>query len=1259
MGRRTLEFDWSQTALGPIETWPQSLRTAVRIMLDSRYAMWLGWGPDLIFFYNDAYASMTLGPKHPWALGRAASEVWSEIWTEIGPRAKSVLEMGKATWDEGLLLFLERSGNPEETYHTFSYSPVPDDAGHVGGLLCVVTEDTKRTIGERRLRTLRELAARTTDESDSAEVACRTACRILDGNPQDIPFAIIYLVEPGGRQALLAGTSGFSGNFEFAPESINLQNGDDPWRLQTIYAKAHDSLVVALDTKSPTLPAGPWSNPPHRAIVLPLSKPGQSQVAGMLVSGISARLTLDDDYRGFFDLLSGQIASSVASARAYEEERRRAQSLAELDRAKTTFFSNVSHEFRTPLTLMLGPIEDLLQESGRSLPTQFLETLQTVHRNGLRLQRLVNALLDFSRIEAGRVQAEYRPTDLAAFTSDLASVFRAAIEKAGMRFIVDCHPIGEFAYIDRDMWEKIVFNLLSNAFKYTMQGEIAVALRKNGKQIELLVSDTGIGIAEEEMPRLFERFHRIRGAQSRTLEGTGIGLALVQELIKLHGGWISAESVPGKGTTFLVSIPLGHAHLPRHEVSQELSDPLITSARIPFFEEAMRWSPDENPTPWNVAEIDPSHESKASSTDADQSALVLVVDDNADMRGYVARLLRERFHVREAVDGIAALKAMEEQLPSLILTDVMMPRLDGFGLLRELRASERTREIPVIMLSARAGEESIVDGMEAGADDYLVKPFSARELIARVTAHLQMSRLRKEAALRERTLLETVQSSEERFRRAADAVNGIIYEYDLASNSVIRTRGLREVMGYDPEQVPPTATWWGEQIHPDDRPQIDKISLENALRTQQGITAHYRIRHRDGRWLHVEDRAIVLGDDEGRPTKVIGCTVDISERKAAEQALLEADRRKDEFLATLAHELRNPLAPMRNALGILDHEASDTASLELARQVMRRQLEQMVRLIDDLLDLGRISGGRIELRKERIDLVVAIQNAIETSRPLLDEFKHEFRVAYPESPVFVEGDRARLSQVFSNLLNNAARYTPQQGRVVLSIEKAEDHAVISINDNGVGIPEEMLERIFDMFTQVDRSLQGSRDGLGIGLTLVKRLVHKHGGTVTAQSDGRGRGSRFVVRLPLAKSQVTETSLNQSRTKLKDSKSRRILVVDDNIDSATSLAMMLKIMGHESFVAHDGVEAVEKALAIKPNLILMDVGMPKMNGYDATRLIRTSLPSEVVHIAALTGWGQDDDRRQSAEAGCDSHLVKPVKLDDLKSLLANLPSVATA
>ncbi len=411
-----------------------------------------------------------------------------------------------------------------------------------------------------------------------------------------------------------------------------------------------------------------------------------------------------------------------------------------------------------------------------------------------------------------------------------------------------------------------------------------------------------------------------------------------------------------------------------------------------------------------------------------------------------------------------------------------------------------------------------------------------------------------------------------------------------------------------------------------------------------------------GRWYDVY--AYRLGGPDSRRVGIL--FTDITDRKRVEDNLRqmaadlsEADRRKDEFLATLAHELRNPLAPLRNGLQVMKLARDDAEAVEQARSMMERQLGQMVRLIDDLMDLSRISRGKVELRKERVELAKVVQHAVETSRPLIEASGHDLTIQVPPDPIYVDADLTRLAQVFSNLLNNAAKYTEEGGSVTLTVERQGSDAVVSVRDTGVGIPAHMLPKVFEMFTQVDRTLERSQGGLGIGLSLVKGLVEMHGGSVEARSEGHGMGSEFVVRLPVVLSLAGERRGEEGGEQIPATARRRILVVDDNRDAALSLAMMLKIMGNETQTAHDGLEALAVAAAFRPDVILLDIGMPKLNGYDACRRIREQPWGRAVVLVAQTGWGQEDDRRRSQEAGFDFHMVKPVEPAALEKLLESV------
>lgn len=741
MGALIRAIDWTETGLGAIETWPQSLQTAVSICLFSQFPIHIWWGPEFVEIYNDAYRPILGSAKHPASMGQRGEVTSAEIWHIIGPMLRNVYENAVSTWSENLMLPMDRYGFTEETYFTLSYSPIFVEAGNVGGVFTVVTETTRQVLGERRLRTLHRLSEHTSD-AKTAEDACRRAGETLSENREDVPFSLIYLLNEPGTQAQLVGSSGIETHLELNPPVIDLSNDStSPWQLSDVLATSQYIHITNLTSRFSTLPPSPWEEHTHTALVLPISSSGVGKITGFLIGGISARLQLDEEYQHFYELIAGHVASAIANARAYEDERKRADALAELDHAKTEFFSNISHEFRTPLTLMLNPVQDMLNGQIGSLSPDVHQHLEVIHRNNLRLLKLVNTLLDFSRIQSNRIQASFEPTDLAELTTDLASMFRSAVERAGLRYSVQCASLPEPVYVDQEMWEKIVLNLLSNAFKFTFEGEIEVRLQAVNDHVELSVRDTGVGIAPHHLDRIFERFSRIQGVKSRTHEGSGIGLSLVEELVHFHDGQIRVASVLGVGSTFTVSIPLGHSHLPSEQIGGLSRFTSTSSGALSYIQEALGWLSDETA-------INPSGVTDQPISDPEmfgiQTFHILIADDNTDMRGYLQRLLEKRYRVDVVSDGVAALAFARLHTPDLIIADVMMPNLDGIQLVQEIRSSSQGPQTPIILVSARAGEEAQIEGLLTGADDYLVKPFSARELMARVEGQLKLAQLRRE-----------------------------------------------------------------------------------------------------------------------------------------------------------------------------------------------------------------------------------------------------------------------------------------------------------------------------------------------------------------------------------------------------------------------------------------------------------------------------------------------------------------------------------
>jgi PAS domain S-box-containing protein len=886
LGHLIRQHDWSSTPLGPIPFWPQSLKTAVNLMLNSQHPIWIGWGPEMTFLYNDAYISVLSLAKHPGSLGRPASEVWAEIWPYCGPLAERVFVRGEASYVNDVQLFMSRGEYLEETYYSFSYSAIYDESGKVAGLFCPSTETTAKVLHTRRLRTLSELSAKALLEK-SSEAACASAIETISQNPDDIPFSLLYLLSPDRNSATLESAGVIAkGVAGVSPREISVSGSGESglWPIREIIETSQPSLVSVAAVSS--LPLGPGRRPVGEAFVLPVSTPGQSQPIGVLIVGVNPTRKLDAEYRTFFSLIADQVGTAIQNARAAEEEKRRAEALAEIDRAKTLFFSNVSHEFRTPLTLMLAPLEDILGDA-HELSPEYRERLQMAHRNSLRLLKLVNTLLDFSRIEAGRMQAVYQPTELSTLTAELAGMFQSATERAGLRLIVNCSPLAQPVYIDQEMWEKIVFNLLSNAFKFTFDGEIEVAVREVAGAAQFSVRDTGIGIAEREIPLLFQRFYRVKGARGRTFEGSGIGLSLVDELVRLHGGTVSVQSQPNLGSTFTIAIPFGKDHLPADRIEAPRTLESTALRGDAYVQEALRWLPgsdflsEELPATVSAAPANtlPHHQPPA-----EPYSRILVADDNADMREYVQRLLSGHYKVEFAADGESALGLARQHPPDLILADVMMPRLDGFALLRAVRGDETLKSTPVILLSARAGEEARIEGFQSGADDYLVKPFSARELMARVRAHLAMARFRQEAAALERRL----RLDAELLAAIVASSDDAMIRKDMDGKIMSWNKGAERIFGYTASEAV------GQHITliiPPER-RDEETNILSRLRQGEHIDHFHTVRVRkDGSAVDVSLSISPIRDSSGRIVGASKVARDVSAQVRSEKALRESEER--------------------------------------------------------------------------------------------------------------------------------------------------------------------------------------------------------------------------------------------------------------------------------------------------------------------------------------------------------------------------------
>ncbi|WP_279608947.1 ATP-binding protein [Burkholderia gladioli] len=1239
MSRRVAEFDWARTPLGPSAQWPQNLRSALSLCLSSRFPILLFWGSEFRMLYNDAYVPFLGQAKHPEALGSPADICWREIWGRIGPMLEGVTRSGEATWSDDEQFFFDRALPREEVYVTFTYGPIfSEDERRVDGIFVPCTETTEKIVSARRLDTLRQLGARS-GETRELDDACRRIAAALSENRFDVSFAALYRAEaePGGE-----GEPRFSLLASMGLEAAALE--PSAWPLASVQASGQP-LVLELPEEGAVLPGGAWPEPSTLARVVPLRWSGDGRVDGAVVLGVSPRRPLDAAYLSFQELVAGNIETAIANALAYQQERRRAEALIELDRGKTAFFSNISHEFRTPLTLLLGPLEEAC--ANPQVPEGVRAQLGIAHGNSRRLLRLVNALLDFAQIEAGRLRASFRSTDLAALTRDIASPFRSMIERAGLRLAVECEALGEPVHVDAELWEKVLSNLLSNAFKFTLQGAIEVRLRREGRHAVCEVADTGIGVAADALPRLFERFYRVAGNAGRSMEGTGIGLALARELVGLHGGTIEAASEVGRGTTFTIRLPFGTAHLPAESLAAEPARP----AR-PLVEEALPWLPSGGGAA-APGRAEPGGDRRFAST---FGARIVVADDNADMRDYLLALLGGAYRVEAVDDGRLALAAARREPPDLVLTDVMMPNLDGFALREALRAEAATREVPVIMLSARAGEQARIEAIDAGVDDYLVKPFSARELLARIGAVLE-----RDAELRERRAVQ------ERLRRRTAQIETLL---DVAPIGVLlidadgrfvevnpaarRALGLRrDLLGRDFREV--TRLIWR-------RAYADEIIgiFQRTLETGERFFTPERVETRldTGRTEFYEWQVDRIGLPDGRHGLVCYFR-DVSAQVQARQRMQHADRQKDEFLAMLAHELRNPLAPVRHCVELLAASPEDARVPGRVTPILMRQTGILGRLVEDLLEVSRITRGLVTLRREPVRLDSIVEQAVEAARPLFEARGHALAV-HGDPALTVLGDPTRLVQCVLNLLNNAAKYTEPGGAIRVESVRREARAVIGVTDNGRGIPAELLPHVFNLFVQGERTPDRRDGGLGIGLSIVAELVARHGGSVAADSAGPGLGARFEIALPLHAAEPGVVSGDAPVPALDGANAlddaphaphaRRVLVVDDNQDAANALAALLETDGHQVTVAYSAPEALALAESLRPDAVLLDIGLPGMDGHEVARRMRASPRLRRAQLIAVTGYGQASDRENSMSAGFDAHLVKPVAVPLLQRML---------
>lgn len=1101
--------DWSKTLVGPVDLWPQTLKSTIHTLLRSRFAMCLWWGPHLVQFYNDAYRA-SLGKsdeKHPRALGSPGPETWGEAWPIIEPQIKQVIEAGVATWNVNHLVPIFRDGILAEAYWTYSYSPVYDEFEKIGGVLVTVTETTEQVFSERQLTFVEELS-RTTLRARTTIEACVLTARAFQTNPRDIPFALIYLADHEKNTLTLASQARLD-SYPGLIQQTAFMKDDAVWPFSKLFSEGQPIVIRCIDMPSE---CQSWPGSVSSAALIPIYVSGHASVRGVIVMGLNSMRLFDTGYQRFAGLISSQVSAAISYAQVYENEKKRADALAEIDRSKTFFFSNISHEFRTPLTLMLGPLQELMS----SRTDEDRHRLEMVYRNGLRLQKLVNALLDFSRIEAGRFEATFMPTDLASLTAELASHFRSAIEMAGLTYRVEMDRLSEEIYVDRNLWETIVLNLLSNAFKFTFEGEIAVILKEDDTHVSLIVRDTGEGISEAHLPLIFARFKRVEGARARSTEGSGIGLSLVNELVKIHGGQIQVESKLKEGSSFTVRIPKGVRHLPPTQVR---SDGEFSVNASPYVQEVQNWlmglEDFRGRLSEEVVDLEPG------------LSRIVVVDDNADMRSYLGRLLHSRYRVELAASGSHAVRMVCEKHTDLVITDLMMADMDGQELISMLKSNPQTSRIPVIVLSARADQEAKLRALNVGAEDYIVKPFSAEELLARTQTIIASHRVKRETDIRLYELFMQLPA-------AIAVVRGRDHIFDFCNPKCFEAIGRdRRILGKSIREALPEIAQQGfveilDKVYVSGVPFYGSDMLVQLNKMDVGRLGDYyfNLSFQPIRGVDNEVEGILIHALD--VTSQVHARARIEESEAKYKALFEkleimVQKRTEElkrsnedlqqFAHVASHDLKEPVRKILVFSDLLaqDHGGAITGIGRSYLTKIQRAASRMKAMIEGVLAYSSVN--KMDGFLERVSLDKVVSDVKQDLELLIQERNAVVKVEpLPE----VDGVEILLYQLFYNLVNNALKFSrpgvPPEVQITSELHDGPvRHVIIHVRDKGIAFDTSDAVKIFDPFIRLHS--KDEFEGNGLGLALCQKIVMRHGGRISA-TPGNECGATFTVSLPV-------------------------------------------------------------------------------------------------------------------------------------------------
>ncbi|CAG8443530.1 7086_t:CDS:10, partial [Scutellospora calospora] len=1243
-------YDWSSTLLGPMDSWDPVIKNVVNLCLNSGFPTCLFIdSPHWTEIYNEAWIPR-LKVRHPFAFGKQLDQAWPELYDLFFARLENIKITGKGQSyiDE---YELQRDGYKEAAYAKYTFSPIFKSDGTVCVIMCVLQETTQKFLSIRRLKTLSEFGCRIS-EIKSLESACRIVTKILS-NSVDIPYALIYFVNHKSNTAepliarLIARTFDEDGkkegqNFDYLPDSpeiiylakeankdydtyVEIKRADttysflkcDTWPINLVIKEGKHVKVLLKDESQAFL------------ISTKISLSEGQALSVILIYGINRFRALDEQYIEFLHSVTENVNTYLLHGVKIDEEKKRSKVLADLNYQKVVFFQGISHELKTPLTLMLSPLDDVINVYTQD--ASIMPYLQTIRRNAHRLLKLINSLLQFSNMEADKFEAHYREMNIVEFTQELALDFKIIAKKLGLDFNIEIpHPeefnqiMGDKIYLDHDIYETIIFNLYfgfkgSNALKYTWNGSITIRLyfdhKDNKKMVVLEVSDTGVGIPETSLPHIFQRFYRVESQGSRSHEGTGIGLALVKELITRQGGDITVSSKVNHGTTFKCWFPIRYENLPPNQIYfNKVENPInrdqeLYTNRQLYLEESSQWINN-----------------------------ILVVDDNNDMRDHLADLLKE-FIVHRARDGKDALRVLKQlnKLPDLIL-NVMMPNMNGYELLDVLRSNETTQLIPIILLSAKASENSKVTGLGKGADDYLVKPFSARELITRIRSNIKLSLIRREILFQrfeqEKTaqlllLISNMNLFESDLNKKLLYVIKEIYqrlpcerifiiskEQSKSNNNIVafyeNSEGITQMVNpfMEINNRKKTQKFSKLQEYLNNNSGID-ISLDEycdvARKNVSVLSA--KIELNNGFWgcikVHRSPNSIWLDPEielfqqiSDQISLAITYTTLLEDNAEKEIQIKAAEVAKvtiNQILANTSHELRTPLNAMIGILSSFDR-STVTADQSDMIDIMACTSDIVISIVNEIVNTVKLEAQKVILINRTFDLLELFENTIEEFEKQAGDKNIELimNCEIDTLPRYVKSDPERVK--FTN-----------HGKIILTISMQSQ-----VNDEIIGgqivKKENLLIELYDTgtsFSQGDMSEIKKQDDTGLGLSICKSLVELNEGEINVESKWE-KGNKFwftwnVEILSISNSQYDDLISNSIRQK-------RILIIHPVEDVRNAMQKYLKrIKKVDAFdTFHEGIIRVAKRYEELHNRLAYDIVFISLYKNNYEEVLKASL-----------------------------------------------------